>query len=422
MNKSYLIVGIIVVAIIAIAAAFLLTNNGGNNDSDNESDTGTTVVDYVGRTVTVPESLDNGIVTVGKLSVVRMLSYFPEAFSHIKMVDMNIQTSLDNGGQNYAYVEDLKKVIQAAETHETDTLSDADKEAIGNMKPSLIIVNASTYSSNKSVCDLLADNFTLAVVDDMGHYDCVEYWNDNLVLDDDFAACFTLFGKLLKQEDRAKELVDGMNAYMKEIKSLMSGTSTGSYYTTGISYMGVNDMLATFPNTLPLMMVDGTNAYTQAKGSYDGIRVQLADADALTEYSFTDVILDPSAFPKLSPSNPNSQAALKYIYTKNQAGSDIGIHVIMPIVAFGSNWETVLIDAYYLANVCYGGGMTDNQLQDKCADIMDLFFKGNGQSVLKGIQNSILMKGKNAAGGQDLTIFSEQTVVLKDGAYYIAQA
>ena len=420
MDSKNTILIVAVVAIVAIAgiAAFVLMNNGG---SDNPEPTGDTVVDAAGRTVTIPDNLNNGIVTGGKLSVVRMLSYFPEAFNKIKMVDLNIQTSLDSAGQNYAYIDSMKAVIQQAQTHETDTFSDADKEAIGQLNPSLIIVNKDTYSANKDTCDLFAKSFTLIVVDSMSNFDYNPFWTDNYQLKDDFKACFTLFGKILKQEDRAKELIDGMNAALKDLKGMMSGTPSGNYYVAGVSYMGVNDLLATFPNFLSLKMINGVNTYVDAKGAYDGIRVQLPDGDALTEFDFTDVIIDPSSFPKMAPSNENSQIFLKYIYTINQElEEDIGIHVIYPMVAFGTNWESAIINAFYLANLCYGEEYTPEELAKKSTDLMNIFFKDNGTKVIKGIENSIKAKGEKAAGGQDLSIFSDQTVVQIDGKYYLA--
>ena len=419
-QKTILIVAVVAIIAIAAGAAVFLMNNGSD---DPDVPTGNTVVDVAGRTVEIPDNLDNGIVTVGKLSVVRMLSYFPESFNKIKMVDLNIQSSLDNAGQNYAYIDSMKAVIAGAQTHETDTLSDADKEAIGILNPSLIIVNKDAYSGNKDTCDLLAKSFTLIVVDPMSEFDYNPFWTSDYQLKDNFKACFTLFGKILKQEDRAKELINGMNSALKDLKGMMSGTAAGNYYVSGISYMGVNDLLATFPNFLSLMMINGTNSYVDAKGHYDGIRVQLADGDALTEFKFTDVIIDPSSFPKLNPTNENSQIFLKYVYTKNQeTGTDIKIHVIYPMVAFGTNWETAIINAMYLANMCYGEKYTSDELAKKSADLMDIFFKDNGKGVLKGIENSIKMKGQKAAGGQDLSIFSDQTVILKDGKYYLGTA
>ena len=406
-----------IAAIILLAAYFFLSNSG--SDDQEEPNEGT-VVDAVGRTVEIPESLENGIVTAGKLSVVRMLSYFPESFGNIVMVDLSVKQNLNTTGQNFVFVDEMKSVIEKAATHETDTFSDADKEAIGNLNPSLILVNKSTYSGNKDACDLLARNFTLIVVEDMGRFDYNRYWNDDLELDKDFTDCFTLMGKILGQEERAQELVDGMNKAMKDIKGMMSGEAKGSYYVTGVSYMGSNDLLATFPNYLPLMMVGGTNAYEEAKGSYDGIRVQLPDGDALSEFDFTDVILDPSSYGKLS--NPNSQIFLKYVHTKNLGGAGIKIHTIYPMVAFGSNWENVIVNAYHLAGICYDTGLTKSDIDARCTDLMDLFFKGNGGTVLKGMEDMVSEFGRTAAGGQDLTIYADATVTVKSGVYYITKA
>ena len=418
-NKLIAIVAVVAVVIIAAAAVVIMNNNNDNGSKDDPVDPTDTIVDFAGRTVAIPDNLDNGIVTVGKLSVVRMLSYFPEVFDKIKMVDYDIQKNLDNGGQYFAFVDSMKEVITNAQTHNTDSLSDEDKEKIGTLNPSIIIVNNSTYSSNKDSCDLLAKSFTLIVVDDMGHFDYTKYWNDDLVLDKDFTDCFTLYGKFLKQEDRAKEIVDGMNAVMKDIKSMMTGTPTGKYYVTGVSYMGLNDMLNMFPNCLPLMMVNGANAYG---AKYDGIRVTLPDADELTKYEFTNVILDPSATPRFGPDNENSQAFLKYVFTKNaEESTDITINVIFPLVAFGTNWEAVLMNAYYLADLCYGKEMTTKELEDKAVSAMKVFFGDNAMKIVKGLENSNKQKGQKAAGGQDIIILGEETVIEVDGKYFMRE-
>ena len=53
---------------------------------------------------------------------------------------------------------------------------------------------------------------------------------------------------------------------------------------------------------------------------------------------------------------------------------------------------------------------------------MNLFFEGNGKSVLKGMENQVLNYGKNAGKGQEFYIYADSTVVLKDGVYYITKA
>ena len=58
-----------IVTMIAIAGASPLMNNGGD-DKDGGDTTTNTVTDFVGRTVEVTESLDNRIMTGGKLAVI----------------------------------------------------------------------------------------------------------------------------------------------------------------------------------------------------------------------------------------------------------------------------------------------------------------------------------------------------------------
>ena len=79
------------------------------------------------------------------------------------MIDLGIQKGVGSGALAYSYA--YSDIIKKAKTHSNDNLDDAD--AIAKLRPSLILVNSSTYNSYSQACDNLGTLYPLAVIDTM---------------------------------------------------------------------------------------------------------------------------------------------------------------------------------------------------------------------------------------------------------------
>ena len=418
-NRIIIAAAVAIVIVIAGAAVILTGDNSKDGGSDDApGDESTTVTDFLGRTVEVPANLDNGIVTIGKLGSVRMLSYFDEGMQNLKMVDLVIKTETVNApsGLTYAYIDEYRDIISKAQTHETDNISSADYENIGKLSPSLIIVNDTTYNSCKEVCDNLAEHFTLVVIDDMGGYDTTPFWTEDYKLTEEFKAPFELMGKVLGDTERADEIISGFEKILSEISELRGETADVKGYVTGIPYRGLNDLLSVFPNNIALT-INGVDSAVPA-GSANQVINQLASAEELSKYDITDVFIDPSTYVKIN--TPNSQNALKYIHSINgdsDPDNDIRVHIILPAVSVGTTWETTLLNAYYVSDLAYGHDMTDVQLQEKYGSILSIFYGDKASNALEDMQKFY----DSVGGGNEYSLLNEVAVSVDNDKFVLVE-
>ncbi|MFA7342474.1 MAG: hypothetical protein WCY65_04840, partial [Candidatus Methanomethylophilaceae archaeon] len=142
MNKQMPVTIAIVLVLLAGAVGFGAGYIVYNNSSDELPDG---VIDAVGRSVQIPESLDDGIVTVG-VDTLRFVSYF-NLNEKVVMVDLGDKSAAQRGkAYQYAYEYNTDANLTS---HTHNGLPSADIEAIGNLAPSLIIVSHTVYNAYK---------------------------------------------------------------------------------------------------------------------------------------------------------------------------------------------------------------------------------------------------------------------------------
>ena len=202
--------------------------------TDGDVDYGTDcVIDGAGRPVKIPESLDNGIVTVDTSGPLRFLSVFG---LQSKVVETDENDSGSFGGRAFSYICNLSGV----RTHPNRTLSAETVESIASLHPSLVLMGKSIYDQYTGLAELLTRSVTVMVVPSQSH---------SLFCENGHAAQWyrdfiSMYGRILKMEDRASAHLAAVDAILRNIASL-TGTEPGITYAAGTTYRGSNGLNTT---------------------------------------------------------------------------------------------------------------------------------------------------------------------------------
>ena len=389
--KTTAAVAVIAIVVVAVAAYAISGWNGGSGTDD--GDTGIeTVIDSAGRTVQIPDSLDNGIVVIGSSqSPLRMLSMF-DTYDLIIEVDQN-EVNNPLNGRGYAFAYDFTGMRY----HASNVLEGSTVQSIGESDPSLIIVSDKVYASYSANVELLAQYYPTYVI----NVD-LDIWDGSLGgISDEMADAITTLGALLGQEDRAGELVDGIDSIVKDIRNLV-GESDLQAFLAGSNYNGTNTLNTTLAHYQPFEIAGINNAY---KGNETGtIEIPAAQIGKL---DIDIVFLDPSTAEKYS--DPTSQAVMKYLYE-----NDIEIRCGFPVMGFGTNFDSVLVCSYYIAYCVYGGIGWDD-LYEKMESVYTVFYGDAGEGVLDAMISAY--DDRIAQFGQDFQPFDSVEVVYSNGTY-----
>lgn len=400
---------------ILIGAGLLLVLSSG---ADDDGQKGSTVIDYAGREVVIPENLDNGIVTVGRLSTIRWLAYFPAEMEKVKMIDVGLKTSIKSGALAYSYA--YHDILEAAETHSSDNLDDA--ENIVKLNPSLIIVNDDTYNAHKDACESLSRLFPLAVIDTMGDLEGKGFWDKDYKLIDRFVNQADLYGKLLRNEERGNEVKGIFQSAIDDIRANSVGESKYAMYIGGPMNQGANPLTSTY-NPYPTLALVGGNNVMAKTSDY---RIDQSPED-VAKLDFDCMVIDPGTFGVGKGSNKpqiystNSHGVLLDVHARNHDGNtanDVSIYITLPVISHGANWDCVLAGAYFMAHLNYDE-MTYDEMMDKASSVFVSFYGERGEDTLDEMMSHYHANGMDLSPASDVQVFGEVKVSLVDGTYVL---
>lgn len=370
------------------------------------------VTDYEGREVPIPTSLDGGIVTVGRLSTLRWLAYFPDEFENVIMVDHAMKEK--NAGA-LAYSHAYGDILSKASVHSNDSIDEGEK--IVQRNPSLILVNHTTYESSKEACEKLAKMSPLAVIDTMGDLETKGFWNEDYTICDRFIAQADLYGKLLRNVERGEEIKELFQDAVDDIRSYCDGDSMHTTYIGGVTNQGGNPLTSTYNPYLPHALVGGNNAI--GDGTSDK-RIDLSPED-LENLSFDHMIIDPATVQPNKEginllNNTPSQGVLLNVYERDD---DVKLFIALPMISHSANWLCVLSSAYHMASIEYGI-LTIEEVKEKSENLFKEFYgEERGSGVLESMERYFTDVGEEIHEDLCTTPFAEVKITKVDNDKYI---
>lgn len=398
MDKRYIAIIAVLVVVIAGAVAWFAIPRG--NDDVNHNPDGETVTDALGREVVIPSTLENGIVTIGSSGPLRFASMF-DVYDDIIEVDKGDITDSRNG-RGYSYAFEYFRLDPKTQSHADNALDAKTAESIHEKNPSLVITNEGIWNKDQVNFELLASDCTVVVLKDQQmQYMTDDQWG----LADYFEFNVNLLGKVLDKEDRAKEVIAGIEDIIKDLRSY-NGASDIRVYVAGVTISGSNPLNATFPKYIPFTLNGITNAYNLGSTAN---KVELTE-EQFTKLGMDMIVIDPSSSDKIK--NTSSQYVLRYLYTINNdsdPSNDVPMYITFPIVWDSINYDCALASAYFTSHLVYGK-LTLDDVKEKVQHIFDVFYgEENAKHILDDMESFFIAKSSGA--GQNMPLFEQVKVV-----------
>ncbi len=399
MNQKLIAIAAVVVMIAAGISVFVLANPGNIDDKSTDG-----LLDAAGREIKVTESLENGIVTVGRIGPLRYLSCF-DVNENIIEVDL-ADTEKSIGGRAYMHAYDYSKLAH----HANDSLSAPTVESIAKKNPDLVVISERTWIGFKDNVDILSKHTNVVIL----HESVNEIMDENGKVHEVISNNFMILGKILNKEDRAKEMINGIQKNIDELRSLNGNVA--KTYVAGLTFQGSNPLNTTFPYYIPLSLINAPNVMNE---DADAPWKKVISVEDFKKLSFGNMLVDPSSASRLI--DQDSQLVMKILYEQNNdsdAKNDVKIFSTIPIVSHSLNIDCALASAYFAAHAIYGE-YSDSELLEKIENVFELFYGDNGKKAFESM--SEYFEKNSAKFGQDMPLITEVKIVKNNGVYSLVK-
>ncbi|AGI47179.1 hypothetical protein TALC_00165 [Thermoplasmatales archaeon BRNA1] len=395
---------IAIIAVVAVVAAgvgiYVVTDIG---DDDSSSTAGMHFTDAVGRDVVAPDNLKNGIVAVGSIGPLRILSMFDAAEKVIECDKGDVTDS--KNGRAYSYAWDYDKLTSY---HDDNKLESATVEKIAEKHPSLVIVGNNIWTNYQTNVELLAKACTVIV---LYNQTMATMWDDNNKLEATLRDNIKLVGNMVNESSRADKVIKGIEDIMDDIRA-HTGTSDKYVYVAGVTISGSNTFNTTFPTYLPFKLIGAKNAYVGGSTSSKVTIPVESFSDASVIHSPDLIVIDPSSSDKIK--ELDSQNSLKYFFDN---APSTPMYITMPIVWDSINYDCALASAYYIEALLYGTLSVD-EVKEKINNIFKVFYgKEHGKKVYDSMVT--FFEGKSSTNGVEFPLLSQVHIVYENSKYTV---
>ena len=357
---------------ILLTIPFLLASCGGveneNSSSANPEVEEITINDGIGRENTYLPGSYKRIVCVGA-GALRLYSYIGDNSLLVGVEDIDNPAKRENGGFAFEGVarpyydankESYRNLLSVGAGGPVANQSGPNLSALVNATPDLIISDFETAEAAKSMEDATgAKVFTIK-------YGRAAIY-DNTVTD-----VLTSLGKVLKKEERAKEIKDFVTSSINEIKDKTKDVKDEDkplVYVGGIGNWGQKNYLATHSNYPMFNVANIKNALTEitltAQGQQD---ISKAAFEELAP-KMDKMIIDAAGMKQTI----DAYNADRTIFDNVKAVQNGEVYLQLPYNAYYTNLEVSLMDGYFDAAVTYPELFKDFDLEAKYREILTKF-------------------------------------------------
>ncbi|MFM1514751.1 ABC transporter substrate-binding protein [Helcococcus ovis] len=217
------------------------------------------------------------------------------------------------------------------------------------------------YESSKEDFDKLQEKSKIPVV-------AISTIMSGNIFTDDAYKTFEIIGKTMKKEKRAEEIISKIKEVEKDLKSRSKDINkelSPETYFGATSFRGPQGILSTKTNLDLLNVIKVKNVMEK----YTKKRSIIIDKEKLLEINPDQIILDMSGKKPLYEDikrDPNFYNSLKAF--KNNK-----VYAIMPYFTYGMNFDTALVNMYYIGKLMYPENYKDVNLKEKANSIYKTF-------------------------------------------------
>ena len=183
-------------------------------------------------------------------------------------------------------------------------------------------------------------------------------------------ATFRLMGRILGNETRAEELItyiDTTSADLEQRTKDIPVSQQKTAYVGGVAYSGAHGIVSTEPAYPPFIWIHAKNIAAGSGPLHADISKEtLVNADP--EFLFIDV-----ATTKINGGGAIGELKANPAFANLSAVRSGGVYGVLPYNFYGTNYDTVLADAYFIGKVMYPDRFADIDPSVKAAEIYAKF-------------------------------------------------
>jgi len=307
-----------------------------------------TVVDHLGRTVSIPAKVQR-IVPLG--GAARYVVYL-QAFDLVVGVEAMESRVPPTSGRPYnlAIREKAAKLPVVGEGRQKPV----NHEAIAALKPDLIL----TAEGDREQADRLSRLTNCPVI-------VIDYGGIGVLSLDRFRQTINLLGNLLDREKRAGQLLKYIESNNAEFGRRITAPSSETVYIGAVSFRGAHGMTSTDPLYYPLVMARGRNL---AAGTGKNAHIFI-DMEQLLVWNPSVIFIDAAGL-KLAREEFSRQ---KTFYSRLSAFKNSRLYLTMPYNNYHTNLELAIANGWFVAKVLYPERFREISPEKKTDEICRVF-------------------------------------------------
>ncbi|MDR2887727.1 MAG: iron ABC transporter substrate-binding protein [Bacteroidales bacterium] len=190
---------------------------------------------------------------------------------------------------------------------------------------------------------------------------------------DTLYASLRLIGEVLGRRERADSLAAFMQSMIRELDERTAGIPAGSRpaaYIGGVSYSGAKGITSTQPYFPPFTFTNSANvASALDKSVISHVKGTYIDREQLLMWNPDVIFIDESG---LRPALGDLRTGRGLDNLK--AVKNGNIYTLLPYNNYSVNYETVLVNSWYVGKILYPEHFTDTDLRAKGNEISEMFF------------------------------------------------
>lgn len=328
----------------------------GCNLAGTASENSRTIVDSLGRTVSIPEAVTS-VVCVG-VGALRYTCYMGAADRVVGVEDYETKAGISRLYQyvNFEYFQNLPVI---------GTNGNPNPEEIIRLSPQVIVMSV---SASVDADDLQNRTGTPVVV----------IPGSDTTLDEAAYETISILGTLFGLEERAKELKTYLTGLQEDLDTRTKNIpeeEKPTVYVGGVSFKGAHGFGGTEANYGPFALIHAKNlADTVGQtGAFD------VDVEQILAWDPDVIFLDFEGM-SLIREDLEKNPGLYNMLTALQQGK---VYSQISFRSYASNLETALADAYYAASVLYPEQFADIDPEEKAGEIFEMLLGENPYDDLK---------------------------------------
>lgn len=358
MSKTVSFLAAAFVLIAVICSAGCITNDTSGNLVDT-----ITITDAAGRVAVIPANSDNVAVTGSGSS--RLIAYL-EAVDKLSATDY-----YDNENKQERATDIRPYAIAYDELYTMANVGSAggtpDAETLMKISPDYILYSTGVNPQEAvAAADELQAKTGIPVI--------LFVSTDPVMNEELFEENLRMLGTILGKEERAKELLSGIEEIKADLqkRAAESSAKDKTIYVGGVAWKGSHGFDWTAPTYLPYIFLNVPNI-AEGASSAGGVQVS---KEQIIEWD-SDILLVDLATLIAAGGGSIYELTNDPSYNAMTAVQEGEVYAVLPYTSMGTNVETALVDAYYLGTILYPDTFADVNIAEKTDEIFTLFVGEN---------------------------------------------